>query len=131
MLTDTFTVRAFFHDFTSDPTRALRWDALRHDSGSPFEFITLAKKAWGEVEAGAYGEGGQGKNRKIGQGKKCVFSDSLDTEVVKAIQKKCDEAGIEGEWRFIWTRTLISASDYRSVSEGRFEARPQSPASTS
>lgn len=100
MLTDTFTVRAFFIDFLSDPTRALRWDALRHDSGSPFEFVQLAKKAWAEVESGAGIK--RDDERKVGEGKKCVFSDSLDTEAVRKIQQECDKAGIGGEstWCF-------------------------------
>jgi nicotinate phosphoribosyltransferase len=89
MLTDTFTARAFFDDFTSDPARALRWGALRHDSGDPFEFIKMAKEAW-TIERG------EGKG-KIAEGKMAVFSDSLDVEKALQIQAMCDDLGMAGE----------------------------------
>ena len=97
MLTDTFTVRTFFNDFTSDPERALRWGALRHDSGDPFEFIKMAKEAWTTVEQKAGIERGEGKGR-IGEGKMAVFSDSLDVDKALQIQAMCDEQGMAGEF---------------------------------
>jgi nicotinate phosphoribosyltransferase len=96
MLTDTFTARAFFDDFTSDPARALRWGALRHDSGDPFEFIKMAKEAWTIVERKAGIERGEGKG-KIAEGKMAVFSDSLDVEKALQIQAMCDDLGMAGE----------------------------------
>jgi nicotinate phosphoribosyltransferase len=95
MLTDTFTVKTFFDDFTSDPSRALRWGALRHDSGDPFEFIKMAKEAWTTVErkAGIERDG----NSRIGEGKMAVFSDSLDVEKALQIQAMCDQQGMAGE----------------------------------
>jgi nicotinate phosphoribosyltransferase len=100
MLTDTFTVKTFFDDFTSDPARALRWGALRHDSGDPFEFIKMAKKAWTTVEnkAGIKREGSGGKGR-IAEGKMAVFSDSLDVKKALQIQAMCDKEGMAGESR--------------------------------
>jgi nicotinate phosphoribosyltransferase len=97
MLTDTFTVRTFFDDFTSNPERALRWGALRHDSGDPFEFIKMAKEAWTTVERKAGIERGEGKGR-IGEGKMAVFSDSLDVDKALQIQAMCDEQGMAGEF---------------------------------
>lgn len=96
MLTDTFTVKTFFDDFTSDPSRALRWGALRHDSGDPFEFIKMAKEAWTTVEAKAWIVRGEGKGR-VGEGKMAVFSDSLDIDKALQIQAMCDEQGMNGK----------------------------------
>jgi nicotinate phosphoribosyltransferase len=96
MLTDTYTAKAFFDDFTSDPKRALRWGALRHDSGDPFEFIKMAKEAWTTVERKA-GISRGGDNGRIGEGKMAVFSDSLDVERALKIQAMCDQQGMAGE----------------------------------
>lgn len=125
MLTDTFTVRTFFDDFTSDPTRAMRWGALRHDSGDPFEFIKMAKEAWTQVEdkAGIKRESG-----KVAEGKMAVFSDSLDIEKALQIQAMCDEQGMAGESRVVQTKSLpVNATDshrsfirYRHFPDERF-----------
>lgn len=96
MLTDTFTVKTFFDDFTSDPARAMRWGALRHDSGDPFEFIKMAKEAWTTVESKAGIVRGEGKGR-VGEGKMAVFSDSLDIEKALQIQAMCDEQEMNGK----------------------------------
>jgi nicotinate phosphoribosyltransferase len=99
MLTDTFTAQAFFVDFISDPTRALRWGSLRQDSGDPFAFVKSAKQAWKEVE------GKQGVSREDGvvaKGKRIIFSDGLDIDTAIALQKGCDDLGIGGK--------LLSAS---------------------
>jgi nicotinate phosphoribosyltransferase len=95
MLTDTFTAKMFFQDFTSDPARALRWGGLRQDSGDPFEFVRDAKKAWAKVEAAA-GINLDGK-RPVAKGKKVVFSDGLDADVAIELQKGCDDIGMECE----------------------------------
>ena len=94
MLTDTFTAQAFFVDFTSDPTRALRWGSLRQDSGDPFAFVKSAKEAWKAVEDK------QGVSREDGvvaKGKRIIFSDGLDVDRALALQKGCDDLGIGGE----------------------------------
>jgi len=94
MLTDTFTAQAFFVDFTSDPTRALRWGSLRQDSGDPFAFVKSAKEAWKTVEDK------QGVSREDGvvaKGKRIIFSDGLDGDRALALQKGCDDLGIGGE----------------------------------
>lgn len=93
MLTDTFTVKTFFDDFTSDPARAMRWGALRHDSGDPFEFVRMAKEAWTVVEDKA---GITRPNGKVAEGKMAVFSDSLDIDKALQIQAMCDEQGMAG-----------------------------------
>ena len=98
MLTDTYTAQAFFNDFTSDPYRALRWGALRHDSGDPFDFIRMAKDAWTTIESKAGIERGEGKGR-VGEGKMAVFSDSLDVDRALKIQAMCDEQGMAGTSR--------------------------------
>jgi nicotinate phosphoribosyltransferase len=100
MLTDTYTAKAFFDDFTSDPKRALRWGALRHDSGDPFEFIKMAKEAWTTVER-KIGITRGGDNGRIGEGKMAVFSDSLDVERALKIQAMCDQQEMAGEFHTI------------------------------
>lgn len=89
MLTDTYTAEVFFREFVADPERALRWGALRQDSGDPFTFVRGAKEAWEEVA------------RKVGvstshalEGKRIVFSDSLDVDRSIGLQKGCDEIGL-------------------------------------
>lgn len=95
MLTDTFTAEMFFKDFTSDPTRALRWGGLRQDSGDAFAFVRDAKKAWAQVEAAA----GINKDGKVpvAKGKKVVFSDGLDVKSAIELQQGCDDIGMECE----------------------------------
>ena len=94
MLTDTFTADAFFVDFRADPERALRWPALRQDSGDPFWFVGEAKRQWAEVErlAGVHSQDGA-----VAKGKRVVFSDGLDVQRAIQLQKLCDELGIGGE----------------------------------
>ena len=94
MLTDTFTAQAFFADFASDPTRALRWGTLRQDSGDPFTFLREAKKVWADVEQKA---GVRNKDGVVAKGKRVIFSDGLDVEKAVALQKGCDELKIGGE----------------------------------
>ncbi|TFY72028.1 hypothetical protein EVG20_g971 [Dentipellis fragilis] len=45
-LTDTFSTKAFWQDFTADPARARRWRGLRQDSGDPFVFAGEAKEVY-------------------------------------------------------------------------------------
>ncbi|WWD18363.1 nicotinate phosphoribosyltransferase [Kwoniella shandongensis] len=90
MLTDTYTAQAFFVDFISDPTRALRWSVLRQDSGDAFAFVKSAKEAWKQVEEKA----GVDNGGVIAKGKRVIFSDGLDTEKAIELQKGCDELGI-------------------------------------
>jgi nicotinate phosphoribosyltransferase len=93
MLTDTYTAQAFFVDFIADPQRALRWTALRQDSGDPFKFVKEAKEAWMTVGklAGMSEHDGTLKGRRI------VFSDGLDVKKAIDLQKGCDEHGVGGE----------------------------------
>lgn len=67
VLTDTFTSDFFFADFT--PDQAVTWQALRHDSGDPFEF--------GEKVIDFYQ-----KNDIDPLTKTIVFSDGLDIELI-------------------------------------------------
>jgi len=93
-LTDTFTAQAFFVDFVSEPSRALRWGSLRQDSGDPFEFVRQAKVVWAEVEDEA---GVKREDGVVAKGKRVIFSDGLDLERAIALQKGCDEMRIEGK----------------------------------
>jgi len=127
MLTDTFTAQAFFVDFTSDPTRALRWNSLRQDSGDPFAFVKSAKEAWKEVEDK------QGVSREDGivaKGKRIIFSDGLDVERAIALQKGCDDLGIGGKLiveyttntSFIWDWHVLVERFSKGLKTGyRFE----------
>lgn len=94
MLTDTFTATAFFADFVTDPTRALRWGTLRQDSGDPYTFVKEAKSKWAEVEKAA---GVKREDGKVAAGKRVIFSDGLDIEKAVELQRGCDEIGIAGE----------------------------------
>lgn len=88
MLTDTYTAEVFFADFIADPARALRWNALRQDSGDPFEFVRHAKAAWEEVAKRV------GSTGNALEGKRVVFSDSLDVKRAIELQRGCDEIGL-------------------------------------
>ncbi|CAK9785029.1 putative nicotinate phosphoribosyltransferase [Cutaneotrichosporon oleaginosum] len=88
MLTDTYTAAVFFADFVADPERAAQWNALRQDSGDPFEFVREAKVAWEEVHRLTRGQGG------ALEGKRVVFSDSLDVQRAIELQRGCDEIGL-------------------------------------
>ena len=93
MLTDTFTAQAFFTDFISDPTRALRWGTLRQDSGDPRTFVRQAKEAWKEVEEQA---GVKRDDGKVAVGKRIIFSDGLDVDKAVELQTLCDELDMAG-----------------------------------
>lgn len=93
MLTDTYTAQAFFTDFKSDITRALRWNTLRQDSGDPFAFVKDAKRVWAEVEEQA-GLSLEERQKRV---KRVIFSDGLDIETALGLQRGCDEIGIGGE----------------------------------
>jgi nicotinate phosphoribosyltransferase len=95
MLTDTYTAQAFFVDFIADPRRALRWTALRQDSGDPFKFVKEAREAWMTVGKLA----GMSEHDGILKGRRIVFSDGLDVRKAIDLQKGCDEHGVGGERR--------------------------------
>ncbi|GFZ45330.1 NAPRTase [Saitozyma sp. JCM 24511] len=90
MLTDTYTAQAFFVDFIADPQRALRWTALRQDSGDPFKFVKEAREAWMTVGKLA----GMSEHDGILKGRRIVFSDGLDVKKAIDLQKGCDEHGV-------------------------------------
>ena len=66
-LTDTFTTKFFFADFT--PEQMASWQALRHDSGDPMEF--------GDMGIAFYEQHGIDPRQKT-----IVFSDGLDIETI-------------------------------------------------
>ena len=90
MLTDTYTVKVFFDEFLSDPTRASRWNALRHDSGDPIDFAKLAKETWEQVD--------RALGRPVGANKgRVIFSDGLDVDTALDIWEQCEKIGVDGE----------------------------------
>jgi nicotinate phosphoribosyltransferase len=91
MLTDTYTIKTFFDEFTSDPERALRWNGLRHDSGDPIVFGQAVKDAWTNV-ATKVGREVDG----VIKGKKVIFSDGLDVPESLRIWNECERIGIDG-----------------------------------
>ena len=91
MLTDTYTVDVFFREFLCEPSRASRWNALRHDSGDPVEFARQARRTWDEI-ARKRGEE-EGKKGRV------IFSDGLDVDEALKIWKECETIGINGEPR--------------------------------
>ncbi|KAG8876387.1 nicotinate phosphoribosyltransferase [Tulasnella sp. 331] len=80
-LTDTYTSEAFFKDVAQTPGLLAGWRGVRQDSGDPFKFIGLAKRAY-------EGMGVDPKEKLI------IFSDSLNNEKCLALKKACDEVGI-------------------------------------
>lgn len=92
MLTDTYTIKTFFEEFTSDSERALRWNGLRHDSGDPLTFARAVKDAWTDVAA----KSGKPADQVI-KGKKVIFSDGLDVPESLRIWKECEKIGIDGK----------------------------------
>jgi nicotinate phosphoribosyltransferase len=107
MLTDTYTAAVFFEDFIADPARAAQWNALRQDSGDPFEFVRHAKAAWEEVHRRTGAPGG------ALDGKRVVFSDSLDVQRAIDLQRGCDEIGLAAAFG-IGTHFT---NDFRKVSD--------------
>lgn len=91
MLTDTYTIKTFFDEFTSDPERALRWNGLRHDSGDPIVFGQAVKDAWTDVATKV----GRQVDEVI-KGKKVIFSDGLDVPESLRIWNECEKIGIDG-----------------------------------
>lgn len=91
MLTDTYTIKTFFDEFTSEPERALRWNGLRHDSGDPIVFAKAVKDAWTDVATNV------GKDvEEVIKGKKVIFSDGLDVSESLRIWNECEKIGIDG-----------------------------------
>ena len=92
MLTDTYTIKTFFDEFTSEPERALRWNGLRHDSGDPIVFAQAVKDAWNAVAKSA------GRDvKEVLKGKKVIFSDGLDVPESLRIWNECEKIGIDGK----------------------------------
>lgn len=104
MLTDTYTTSIFFQEFISDPSRALRWNGLRHDSGDPIVFAKAVKEAWEVIADKAIDaakvmgttERQRMKNELLNN-KKVIFSDGLNVETALDIWMKCEEIGVKGE----------------------------------
>lgn len=71
-LTDTFSSRIFFNDFTAE--RASAWRGLRQDSGDPLVYAQQAKNIYDSLGVSL-------------DGKVVVFSDSLDVERCLEIKK--------------------------------------------
>ncbi|WVR06246.1 nicotinate phosphoribosyltransferase [Kwoniella sp. DSM 27419] len=117
MLTDTYTAKAFFADFTSDPARALRWSTLRQDSGDPFKFAKDAKDAWAIIEEKA---GVQSDDGVVAKGKRLIFSDGLDLETALSLQKGCDEIGIAAAFGI---GTFLT-NDFRKASNPEQKSKP-------
>jgi nicotinate phosphoribosyltransferase len=86
MLTDTFTAKAFFVDFVSQPDRAVRWTTLRQDSGDPETFVKQAVQAWDEIDQSNKGKA----SRRV------IFSDGLDVDRALALERTCDSLGVKG-----------------------------------
>ncbi|WVQ81744.1 nicotinate phosphoribosyltransferase [Cryptococcus sp. DSM 104549] len=122
MLTDTYTARAFFVDFTSSPSRALRWSVLRQDSGDAFAFVQQAKEAWRQVEdaAGVKREKGEDGEEVVAKGKRVIFSDGLDVERAVKLQKGCDEIGIAASFGI---GTFLT-NDFRKLSDPSQVSKP-------
>lgn len=92
MLTDTYTVDVFFREFLSDPDRASRWNALRHDSGDPIDFAKQARKTWDEIARK------RGEQDRVGKVGRVIFSDGLDVDEALRIWRACEKIGINGKF---------------------------------
>ncbi|KAI0313181.1 nicotinate phosphoribosyltransferase [Amylostereum chailletii] len=100
-LTDTFSTKAFFQDFSEDPERARRWRGLRQDSGDPFTFAPLAQKVYSDM-------GIDHREKTI------IYSDSLDVDKALALQKQCSEIGFMPSFGI----GTFFTNDYRKASSG-------------
>lgn len=76
VLTDTYTTDVFFSNFSKK--HALLYTSLRHDSGSPFEFVEKAITRYKELKV----------DPKI---KYIIFSDGLDVERAIEIKNYCSD----------------------------------------
>ncbi|KAH9057885.1 nicotinate phosphoribosyltransferase [Lactarius vividus] len=104
-LTDTFSTKAFFQDFSTE--RVHRWRVLRQDSGDPFSFAPQAKEFYERL-------GINHRERTI------IYSDSLDLDKTLALKKQCEEIG------FIPTFGIgtFFTNDFKSVSsQGKEKSR--------
>lgn len=79
-LTDTYGSNSFFKDFNK--TLSSIFDGVRHDSGSPFDFIEKVVNHYKEI----------GVDHRT---KSIVFSDGLNADIAAEIQKECDKAQIK------------------------------------
>ncbi|KAG6877512.1 hypothetical protein C0993_006462 [Termitomyces sp. T159_Od127] len=104
-LTDTFTTKAFFEDFTADPERAQRWRGLRQDSGDPFAFGPRVKEMY--------------ESLGIDPGQKAIiYSDSLSVDKAIRLQKQANELGFEQASYGIGT---FFTNDFQTASSGGAE----------
>jgi nicotinate phosphoribosyltransferase len=111
MLTDTYTTKTFFEEFVADPERALRWNGLRHDSGSPMTFARNVKQTWESI-ADATGK----KLEEVLKGKKVIFSDGLSIDGALEIWETCEALGIDGKLRQCEPRGKRGAKVSKSLS---------------
>jgi len=100
-LTDTFSTKAFFQNFTADAERARRWHGLRQDSGDPFVFAPQAKEVYEQL--------GISPSEKL-----IVYSDSLSVEKAIALKKQCDELGLNPGFGI----GTFFTNDFKSLSSG-------------
>ncbi|KAI0270803.1 Quinolinate phosphoribosyl transferase [Russula aff. rugulosa BPL654] len=100
-LTDTFSTKAFFQNFTTDAERARRWHGLRQDSGDPFAFAPRAKEVYEQLGI-------------IPSEKLIVYSDSLNVEKAIALKKQCDELGLNPGFGI----GTFFTNDFKSLSSG-------------
>jgi len=101
-LTDTFTTKAFFQDFSLDPARAERWTGLRQDSGDPFAFAPRVKEMYESLGIDP-------------RQKRCVFSDGLNVDKVLRLQKQTAELGLD---RVSFGIGTSLTNDYKLASSG-------------
>ncbi|KAK4686257.1 nicotinate phosphoribosyltransferase, partial [Tremellales sp. Uapishka_1] len=106
MLTDTYTAAEFFSEMTANPERALRWNALRQDSGDPMTFARAAKKAWQDI--------GETSGKK-----RVIFSDGLTRYRAIDLQRQCDQLGILAAFGIgtSFTNDFVKVSDPTQKSE--------------
>ncbi|KAJ9115926.1 hypothetical protein QFC22_005069 [Naganishia vaughanmartiniae] len=115
MLTDTYTTRTFFQEFTADAERALRWNGLRHDSGSPVMFARQVKQAWESI-ADVTGK----KVEEVLKGKKVIFSDGLDIDGALEIWRTCEALGIDASFGIGTNLT----NDFQRASDSSAKSKP-------
>ncbi|KAJ9107669.1 hypothetical protein QFC21_001129 [Naganishia friedmannii] len=115
MLTDTYTTRTFFQEFQADPKRALRWNGLRHDSGSPMMFARKVREAWQSI-AKVTGK----KVEEVVKGKKVIFSDGLDIDFALEIWRTCEALGIDASFGIGTNLT----NDFHRASDSSAKSKP-------
>jgi len=103
-LTDTFTTKAFFQGFATNPDRIPCWHGLRQDSGDPFAFAPQVQQLYQSLGIDS-------------QGKAIIYSDGLDVTKCLELQRQCETLGFQASFGIgtSLTNDFYTASSCKSM----------------